>query len=76
MTDISTSAARPAHCGKERLLGVADVCEMTGLSPVTAATLMKETGRCIRIHRRLFVLEASFFDYLRQVEEVSPCLPQ
>ena len=60
MTDITTCAPPAVHIGKERLLGVVDVCDITGLSPVTAAKLMRETGRCIRLHRRLYILEASF----------------
>lgn len=59
--------------GRERLLGVPDVCEITGLADVTAAKLMKESGRCISLHRRLYVLESSFFAYLHEVEVTEPC---
>lgn len=59
--------------GRERLLGVPEVCAMTGLCPVTAAKLMKESGRCICIHRRLYLLESSFFNYLRELEVGEQC---
>lgn len=59
--------------GRERLLGIADVSSMTGLSPVTASKLMKESGRAIALHRRVFILESSLFDYLHQLEVSKPC---
>ena len=34
---------------------------------------MKETGRCVRIHGKLFVLESSFFDYVRDLEANEAC---
>lgn len=59
--------------GSERLLGIQDICALTGLKEVTAAKLMKESGKAIRLHRRLFVLDTSFFNYLREVEVKNPC---
>ncbi len=59
--------------GHERLLGIAEVCKITGLSPVTASKLMKESGRAIALHRRIFILESSFFSYLRELEVSEPC---
>lgn len=59
--------------GCERLLGIAEVCKITGLSPVTASKLMKESGRAIALHRRIYILESSFFAYLRELEANEPC---
>lgn len=59
--------------GKEALLGVPEVCQMTGLCPATASRLMKETGKCLFLHRRLFVLESSFLNYLHELEVSDPC---
>lgn len=60
----------PSHIvlGRERLLGVPEICQITGLAEVTAAQLMRETGRCLKLHRRLYVLESSFFRYLHELE--------
>lgn len=59
--------------GSERLLGIPDVCRITGLAEATASKLMKESGRAIRVHSRLFILETSFFNYLRELEVNQPC---
>lgn len=59
--------------GRERLLGISDVSKMTGLSPVTASKLMKESGHAIALHRRIFILESSLFAYLRELEVSRPC---
>lgn len=59
--------------GRERLLGIEDVCHITGLGEVTASKLMKESGRAIRLHRRLYVLESSFFSFLHEKEVTEPC---
>lgn len=61
--------------GRERLLGISEICKMTGLSPVTASKLMKESGRAIALHRRVYILESSFFAYLRELEVSEPCRP-
>lgn len=61
------------NLGNERLLGISEVCTITGLSPVTASKLMKESGRAIVLHRRVFILESSFFAYLRELEANEPC---
>lgn len=61
------------NLGNERLLGISEVCQLTGLSPVTASKLMKESGRAIALHRRIFILESSFFSYLRELEVNDPC---
>lgn len=59
--------------GRERLLGISGICKMTGLSPVTASKLMKESGRAIALHRRVYILESSFYAYLRELEVNDPC---
>lgn len=59
--------------GHERLLGITEVCKITGLSPVTASKLMKESGRAIALHRRIYILESSFFAYLHELEVSEPC---
>ena len=46
---------------------------MTGLSPVTASKLMKESGRAIALHRRVYILESSFYAYLHELEVNDPC---
>lgn len=37
--------------GRERLLGVTEIRELTGLGEVAAASLMKESGRCLKHHQ-------------------------
>mgnify|MGYP001160432479 CR=1 FL=1 len=64
-----------SELGRERLLGISEICKMTGLSPVTASKLMKESGRAIALHRRVYILESSFFAYLRELEVSEPCRP-
>lgn len=59
--------------GRERLLGVPEIRELTGLGEVAAASLMKESGRCLRLHSRLYVIESSFFAYLHELEVNEPC---
>lgn len=70
--DIPEAGVNPAPSrialGRERLLGIPDICELTGLGEATASKLMKESGHCIRLHRRLYLLESSFFSWLKQQE--------
>lgn len=54
--------------GRERLLGISDVCELTGFGKATASKLMRESGHVIRLHRRLYLLESSFFAWLKEQE--------
>lgn len=68
-----SSSASCATIGRERLLSTSDICELTGLGEATAATLMKETGRCLKLHGRLYVIESSFFAYLHEKEANEPC---
>ena len=81
MTDMlgqapAMSAARehalPAT-NSDNLLDVQAVCNKTGFCKQVAARLMKETGRCVRIHGKLFVLESSFFDYIHHLEANEAC---
>ncbi|MEF2860211.1 MAG: hypothetical protein U0N93_08935 [Collinsella sp.] len=67
------AASSGPDLGHERLLGISDVSNMTGLSPVTASKLMKESGRAIALHRRIYILESSFFAYLHELEVSGPC---
>lgn len=69
---VSPAPSRIA-LGRERLLSIEDVCDITGLGEVTASKLMRESGRAIRLHRRLYVLESSFYSYLHEMEVSEPC---
>lgn len=62
-----------AILGREHLLGIPDICRITGLGEATAARLMKETGCCLKLHGRLYVIESSFFNYLHGLEASDPC---
>lgn len=73
MMDIHPAEAGVTAIGTERLLGIPDICTMTGLCPVTASRLMKESGRAIRVHGRVFILESSFFTYMKELEVSEPC---
>lgn len=57
--------------GRERLLSLADICDMTGWCPVTASRFLDESGRKLKIHGRVFILESSFFAYLHELEEAN-----
>lgn len=51
------------------LLDRSEVGQLMGVSPATASKIMKESGRSIRIHSRLYIFNDSLFDYLREREE-------
>lgn len=57
-----------APLGNDRILSVADVCNIMGFCPETASKLMKETGHALILHRRIFILESSLMKYLREQE--------
>jgi hypothetical protein len=59
--------------GHERLLGIPDVCQLTGFGKATASKFMKESGRAIRVHGRLFLLQSSLFAFLHEMEASDPC---
>lgn len=72
--DAGVSPASPRIVlGRERLLDIPEICKITGLGEATASKLMKESGRCIRLHSRLYVIESSFFAYLHELEVTNPC---
>lgn len=52
----------------DKLLTISDISEILGVSPVTASKFMKESGRAISVHRRLYVLSSSFYEYLKEIE--------
>lgn len=74
MTRITTAGQGAAHgastaaIGSERLLGIPEVCAMTGFCPVTASKVMHESGKAITLHRKIFILESSLFAYLHELE--------
>lgn len=70
---VTDSPAPRVVLGRERLLGIADICKLTGLGEATASKLMKESGYAIKVHSRLYVIESSFFSYLHQLEVTEPC---
>lgn len=67
---------KPKMLGRERLLGIPDVCAITGFCPAVASTFMKESGRALELHRRVFILESSLFAYLHELEEASDDQPR
>lgn len=69
----SPAVSSGPNLGHERLLSISDVSKMTGLSPVTASKFMKESGRAIALHRRVYILESSLFTYLHELEASTPC---
>lgn len=66
---VGAKDARRSGMGRERLLGIPEVCELTGLGKATASKVMKESGCAIRLHQRLYVLEMSFYAWLRERED-------
>lgn len=64
----ATPASPSIVLGSERLLGIPEVCEITGFRRATAAKIIKETGLSMRLHSRLFITESSFFAYLHRLE--------
>lgn len=55
--------------GSDRLLTINDVSRITGLCAPVASELIKETGRAITIHRRIYILESSFLAFLKEQEQ-------
>lgn len=62
-----------ASIGSDRLLSINEVCKMTGFCPIIASRLMNETGRCMTIHRRKFILESALLAYLQEKEGEAAC---
>lgn len=65
----ATTPSADRTIGNDRLLGVEEVSKLTGLGSVTATKLMRETGCCFQVHRRVYVLENSLYDYFRRLEK-------
>lgn len=65
-------AAAPGDVGRERLLDLSDIRQILGCGEATASKVMRESGCALRIHSRLYVLESSFFGYLRGLEGKEP----
>lgn len=57
------------NIGSDRLLTINDVSRITGLCAPVASDLIKETGRAITIHRRIYILESSFLAFLKEQEQ-------
>lgn len=57
-----------ANVATNSLLDRSDVSRLMGVSPTTASKIMKESGRSIRVHSRLYILRDSLFQYLRECE--------
>lgn len=51
--------------GEYRLFSVVDVGALLGCSDVTAAKIMRESGRCKQIHHRLYIFEDDLEAFLR-----------
>lgn len=64
----SATSTKTAHIGSERILGIPEICEATGLAKVSAASIIKESGKGFRLHHRLYMLESSFYEFLRDLE--------
>jgi len=64
-----TDTTNPKTLGRERLLSLANVCQMTGWCPATASDFLEESGRKLKLHNRIFILESSLFAYLHELEE-------
>lgn len=57
-----------APIGDDRLLGIQNVSDITGLCPTVASQLMDETGHAITLHSHKYVLQSSFMAFLREKE--------
>ena len=57
--------------GRERLLSLADVCDITGWCPATASLFLAESGRKLKLHGHVYILESSLFAYLHELEEAN-----
>lgn len=56
------------HIGDDRLLRIHDVQEILDVNEVTASRVMKESGRHIILHRKVYILESSLLAFLRKKE--------
>ncbi len=65
--ETSTPCVGASFAG-DRLLGVENICDITGLCPVVASKLITETGHEIRLHSHKYILESSFLAFLHERE--------
>lgn len=54
--------------GDDRLLGIDDVASITGFCRQVSSQLIKDSGRGILLHRRVFILESSLLAFLKEQE--------
>lgn len=67
-TQITSAGTIGAPIGNDRLLGIEDVATILDVCPVTASCVMKESGRSIVLHRRVYILETNLLAYLHEQE--------
>ena len=48
----------------DRLLGIEDVMEITGMCQRVSSELMSETGAAFKLRNQKFVFESAFYDFL------------
>jgi hypothetical protein len=70
MDATKTSTTPPPYepLGTDKLLSISAISDLLGVCPVTASRIMKESGRSITLHRRVFVLQSSFMQYMHELE--------
>lgn len=54
--------------GSDKLLTVQAIMDLFGCSRDTASRIMDESGCAIKLRSRKFVLESSFYNYIRSIE--------
>ena len=57
-----------AEIAGDHLLNLKQIQDLTGLSDEVCSRWLKETGVCIRLHRRLYALESSVLAALKKSE--------
>ena len=70
-TPFSPDSKTYRMLGDDRVLSITDVAEALGVCPVTASKIIKESGREIVLHRRIFILQSSFLAFLAEREAMS-----
>jgi len=68
MSIVQTSNEIPEEVRISRLLSIKDVADIMNVTNVTASKIIKESGYGIILHRRVFILESSFYKYLSEME--------
>lgn len=54
--------------GDDRIYSISDVSEALGIGRQTASRIMRESGRAIRLHSRLYILEGTLLSFLKEKE--------